>query len=213
MQEHSSSASGGDQVRSCGHGRKIACHSQLLSHDGTALALYLGHRSSVYLDFFSAEAFPGDTLIQSLQATIDLAVVSKSPQTVYPHVSGTDVSFIGYRYFQLFPLTEFRGVAVADVLSVQVQTAGGAVKPWRAEERTWLIVFRGSDRYSRSETIEVNKRFPTVSWGGHADLEINSLRTPQIQRREPPHLADLRWKKRRHLRCRCFGRHRCRHRC
>lgn len=85
---------------------------------GTALALYLGHRRSVDLDLFSAETFHEDTLIQSLQSLPEFAVISKSPQTVYLHISGVKVSFIGYRYPLLFPLSEFDGLPVADMRDI-----------------------------------------------------------------------------------------------
>jgi predicted nucleotidyltransferase component of viral defense system len=85
---------------------------------GTALALYLGHRRSVDLDFFSPEPFNEDAVIASLHGIPDLAVISKSPQTVYVHASGTKVSFIGYQYPLLFPFADFRGFAVAGVQDI-----------------------------------------------------------------------------------------------
>jgi predicted nucleotidyltransferase component of viral defense system len=85
---------------------------------GTALTLYLGHRRSVDLDFFSSQPFHEDTLIANLQSIPGFSVISKSPQTVYIHVSGTKVSFIGYQYPLLFPLADFRGIAVAEVRDI-----------------------------------------------------------------------------------------------
>lgn len=85
---------------------------------GTALALYLGHRRSVDLDFFSVQSFDEDALIATLQGLPKLAVIAKSPQTAYLHVADTKVSFIGYQYPLLFPLAEFRELAVADVRDI-----------------------------------------------------------------------------------------------
>ena len=85
---------------------------------GTALALYLGHRRSFDLDFFSQKSFNEDGLIAALQHLPDFAVVSKAPQTAYLHVSRTKVSFIAYEYPLLFPLEDFDGLALADVRDI-----------------------------------------------------------------------------------------------
>ena len=61
---------------------------------GTALALHLGHRRSVDLDFFSAQPFNENALIAAVHGFPKLSVLSKSDQTVYLHVSDTKVSFI-----------------------------------------------------------------------------------------------------------------------
>ncbi len=81
---------------------------------GTALALHLGHRRSVDLDFFTSTSFNEDALIASLQQLPKIRVLSKSPETVYALIRDTKVSFIGYQYPLLFPLHEFDGLAVAD---------------------------------------------------------------------------------------------------
>jgi hypothetical protein len=85
---------------------------------GTALALHLGHRRSVDLDFFNAQPFLEDALIAKLKPIPELSVLSKSSQTVYLHVSGTKVSFIGYAYPLLYPLDRFQGLQVADVRDI-----------------------------------------------------------------------------------------------
>lgn len=100
---------------------------------GTALALYRGHRRSVDLDFFSAQTFDEERLIASLQRLPDLAVISKSPQTVYCHVSGTKVSFIEYAYPLLFPPSEFDGLSVADERDIACM-------------KLWALASRGSRR-------------------------------------------------------------------
>lgn len=52
---------------------------------------------------------------------------------MYLHVAGTKVSFIGYQYPLLFPLTEFHGLAVADVRDIACM-------------KLWALASRGSRR-------------------------------------------------------------------
>lgn len=81
---------------------------------GTGLALQLGHRLSLDLDFFVEEHFDEDALLQRLQALDSFALVSKAPYTIHATIHQTKVSFLGYVYPVLFPTKPFLGVAIAD---------------------------------------------------------------------------------------------------
>jgi len=81
---------------------------------GTGLALHLGHRLSQDLDFFATDLFDEEALLQHLQTLPGFSLVEKAPHTLHTVVQKTKVSFLGYIYPVLFPLTRFQGVAVAD---------------------------------------------------------------------------------------------------
>lgn len=81
---------------------------------GTGLALHLGHRRSVDLDFFLGEDFDVEAVLQKIQQLEGFSLVSKSPGTIYANVRETKVSFIAYAYPMLFPFTQFLGVNIAD---------------------------------------------------------------------------------------------------
>jgi hypothetical protein len=81
---------------------------------GTGLALQLGHRRSVDLDFFLTEDFEVETLVQRIQQLKEFSLVSKSPSTLYANIGNTKVSFIAYAYPLLFPFQQFLGASVAD---------------------------------------------------------------------------------------------------
>jgi hypothetical protein len=71
---------------------------------GTALALRIGHRSSVDLDLFSPTLRNVDQLIaQLLDVVPDFAVTSTAPRTLYGTLEGVQVSFFGYAYPCLAP--------------------------------------------------------------------------------------------------------------
>ena len=81
---------------------------------GTGLALQLGHRRSVDLDFFLSEDFDVELVIQKVQGLHQFTLVSKSPGTIYANIGAVKVSFIAYVYPVLFPLQRFHGANVAD---------------------------------------------------------------------------------------------------
>lgn len=81
---------------------------------GTGLALQLGHRRSVDLDFFLAEDFDVEIVVQKIQQLEGFSLVSKTPGTLYATIGDTKVSFISYVYPILFPFQQFLGANVAD---------------------------------------------------------------------------------------------------
>ena len=81
---------------------------------GTGLALQIGHRLSLDLDFFAANLFDEESLLQRIQALDDFSLVAKAPHTLHAVIRGTKVSFLGYVYPVLFDFVQFQDVAVAD---------------------------------------------------------------------------------------------------
>ena len=76
---------------------------------GTAIALYLGHRESVDLDWFAERAFgDGVQLAAELKAAgVKLSVRGSDRGTLHASVSGVQVSFLEFRYPLLEPLRYF----------------------------------------------------------------------------------------------------------
>ncbi len=81
---------------------------------GTALALRLGHRLSVDLDFFTRKPFDQESFLARLTAMDGVSLLAKDVETLHAHIRGTRVSFLGYPYPLLFPFASFAGVSIAD---------------------------------------------------------------------------------------------------
>lgn len=81
---------------------------------GTALALQLGHRISVDLDFFSRERFIAQEILNRLSAKGPLEVDSQSEDTINGSILGVKVSFFVLPFELLFPAIDFLGVKIAD---------------------------------------------------------------------------------------------------
>ena len=85
---------------------------------GTALALHLGHRKSVDLDFFTEQLFDEDALLSKVQFLPDFSLVAKDPHTLHCHIQRVKVSFIAYAYPVLAPFMKLSGVSVADPIDI-----------------------------------------------------------------------------------------------
>jgi hypothetical protein len=82
---------------------------------GTALALQLGHRTSVDLDFFSEKTFDEERIVQSLAVLGRLQILEKSEQSVTGILDGVKFSFLGYQYPTLQPGLVFDGIDIASI--------------------------------------------------------------------------------------------------
>ena len=82
---------------------------------GTGLALRLGHRRSLDLDFFSTTGFAPNRMLERLTSmNRDVRVLSRESDTLHVSLDSTKVSFLAYPYPLLFPLNDFEGVDIAD---------------------------------------------------------------------------------------------------
>lgn len=97
----------------------VAERHRLILAGGTGLALYLGHRMSVDLDFFTGEEFVPELLAAELGATgTSASVVQLAPDTLSAFVEGAKVSVFRYPYPFVDRPHVFDGVMVASVLDI-----------------------------------------------------------------------------------------------
>src|SRR5438105_1871576 len=78
---------------------------------GTAVALHLGHRRSVDLDWFTAARIPEPLrLAQDLRESgVPFVTGAVSPGTLYGSIRGIRLSFLEYRYPLLAAMRPWRG--------------------------------------------------------------------------------------------------------
>lgn len=120
---------------------------------GTGLALRLGHRRSVDLDFiFYGENFNEDSVLQKLQHLEGFALAAKESGAIHASIRNTKVSLITYAYPVLFPFQAFLGVNVADSRDI------GCVKisaiACRGTKRDFVDLYRLAQEYSLKQMLE-----------------------------------------------------------
>ncbi len=119
---------------------------------GTGLALYLGHRLSQDLDFFK-ESFDEEYLLQRLTEQVELSVVFKGQETLHLQIRGTKVSFLGYTYPLLFPLSPFFKVSVAhpqDIACMKISAIAS-----RGTRRDFIDLYAISQQYGLAHLLEL----------------------------------------------------------
>jgi len=82
---------------------------------GTGLALQLGHRKSIDLDFFSPDSFLLQKLKEELKVLGDLKINNETEgDTLNCSLDKVLISFFRYPYRILFPFAEYNGIRIAD---------------------------------------------------------------------------------------------------
>ncbi|MGI0085554.1 MAG: nucleotidyl transferase AbiEii/AbiGii toxin family protein [Nitrososphaerales archaeon] len=94
--------------------RRVSVLAKFYLAGGTGLALHLGHRRSIDLDFFSREPFDPEGILGKVEPLDGLRVLAKDLETLHLTIGETKVSFLGYRYPLLFPCDALFEVKVAD---------------------------------------------------------------------------------------------------
>jgi len=87
---------------------------------GTALALHLGHRTSMDLDFFTNSEIEEMTLVDHLRAIGDLRLDRIGEGTVVGNLDGVRISFFRYPYRLLDPLVAWNALNVASIRDISL---------------------------------------------------------------------------------------------
>lgn len=85
---------------------------------GTALALQLGHRKSVDLDFFGDLAIPFEEIHQILAAQHDITVIQKSKNINIYEVDHVKIDFVNYSYEWIDDVILEEGVRLASLKDI-----------------------------------------------------------------------------------------------
>jgi len=85
---------------------------------GSALALHFAHRYSFDLDFFSPKKFNSEQLRNHLQELGKFSLDQIAEDTLLGKLNQTKISFFTYPYPLLFPLKNFSGIKIANILDI-----------------------------------------------------------------------------------------------
>jgi predicted nucleotidyltransferase component of viral defense system len=95
---------------------------------GTALALQLGHRNSIDLDFFTVKDFDSEILLTELLKDFEIVVMQQTPQAIIANINGIKVDFIRFRYKIIDPLIETDGIrmlSMKDISAMKLDAING----------------------------------------------------------------------------------------
>ena len=80
---------------------------------GTALALQIGHRKSIDLDFFCDTAFDVTAISEALELEYHALLINQYPNTILTEISGVKVDIISHQYKNLEKTSTIDGIRLA----------------------------------------------------------------------------------------------------
>ena len=130
---------------------------------GTALAIQLGHRLSIDLDWFSASDFHRNTLREMLSREGRFELTEEEEGTVHGLLDDVRVSFLRYAYPLLFPLVEFEGSQLADERDIAAMKLDAVSS--RGSKKDFIDIYFLLEKYSLSELLKIfEKKYAAIKF-------------------------------------------------
>ncbi|AEE53838.1 nucleotidyl transferase AbiEii/AbiGii toxin family protein [Haliscomenobacter hydrossis] len=85
---------------------------------GTALALQIGHRISVDLDFFGNVDFEPIDILDSIRDISEVSIINQSRAILILNAGGIKTDFVRYRYPLLNSIVEIEGIRLLSTLDI-----------------------------------------------------------------------------------------------
>lgn len=160
---------------------------------GTALALHLGHRISVDLDFFTQDKLEENVLAASLNQLPDFKEEGRAWRTIWGKIRETKFSLFYYKYPLIAPTHSFMGINLLDtkdIAAMKIQTLGD-----RGTKRDFIDLFFLSKNYSLDKMFE----FYNQKYGDLDDKIYHLIRsldyfTDAEMEKMPNKLVEISWK-------------------
>jgi len=159
---------------------------------GTALAMYYGHRVSFDLDFFTAESYRPEALLEYLkQLGVSIESVRIQTGTLEAEIEGVRASFFEYHYDLVEPFNKYKSLDVASVIDIAAMKLSAIAA--RAEKKDYFD-FAG---ILKRESPERVLRAFVKKYGREVDL-YHIIRAvtffDDVEDSPDPLQADLSWK-------------------
>lgn len=127
---------------------------------GTGLALQLGHRKSVDLDFF-IKIFPKRDLLLQRISHLNPKVMQEEKGTLDMTIDNVKVSFLQYQYPLLEELVEFEAIKIASITDIGCMKLSAISS--RGTKKDFVDLYFILQKYSLSELIDkFNEKYKGV---------------------------------------------------
>ena len=120
---------------------------------GTALALQLGHRRSVDLDFFGTVPQTPDELQDLLRENHDVTIVKESKNIHLYLIDGVKVDIVNYKYDWIDTPVEEDGIRLADVKDIAAMKVAAIIG--RGTKKNFIDMNRLLQIFSLKEILDM----------------------------------------------------------
>jgi len=136
--------------------------SQFNLAGGTSLALQIGHRESVDLDFFGSHQIPHENILNEIATIDEPTVFTNSRSILIVKMKDVKVDFVNYKYALLEPYIEVDGIRLVSMIDI------GAMKlnaiTGRGKQRDFYDLYFLLQRFDFQTLLDAfSKKYPDGS--------------------------------------------------
>jgi len=161
---------------------------------GTALAIQLGHRESIDLDFFAQEKFSVSKLKYNLSQIGKLAVDYEDEDTLSGMLDEVKVSFFHYGYAQIFSLVRYENIFLADerdIAAMKIDTISA-----RGSKKDFVDIYFLLQKYSLPDLIGFfEEKYKNIQYNKLHILKSLVYFDDADSNPDPMMLVDFNWEK------------------
>jgi predicted nucleotidyltransferase component of viral defense system len=161
---------------------------------GTALAIYLGHRESIDLDFFSPEKFSVRELKNRLSLIGALKVDYEDEDTLNGTLDDVKISFFSYGYPQISDQVPFEDVFLAseaDIAAMKIDTISS-----RGGKKDFVDIYFLLKKYSLPELLTFfEEKYKNIQYNKLHILKSLSYFSDADNDPDPLMLVEFDWEK------------------
>lgn len=127
---------------------------------GTALALQIGHRTSIDLDFYNLRTFNPEKILPLFNKNFNnFSVRQATTDTLILTINKTDLSFFYYPYQLIAPLKTFETINLTSIKDIAAMKIAAIVQ--RGKRRDFIDIYYLLKKYSLKEIIKFAlKKYP-----------------------------------------------------
>lgn len=161
---------------------------------GTACSLYIGHRFSFDLDFFTTEPFNPKSIASHLKGLGRLSIDQENQGTFLGHLNDIKISFFIYPYKLIFPKNYFQGVAIADIKDIACMKIDAIST--RGTKRDFIDLFFICKKYSLSTLFSLfAKKYSEVNYNLFHSIKSLAYFANADQEEMPKMVLKVEWKR------------------
>jgi predicted nucleotidyltransferase component of viral defense system len=161
---------------------------------GSAAALYLGHRVSVDLDFFTErESYQSEPLIQSIQRVGNLKIQQQSRGTLVGLLDNVQISFFTYPYALLEVPGSLEGIRIASLLDISLMKIIAISQ--RGKMRDFVdLFFLCQEKFTLIDLLNfIPRKYPAITYASYQLLRSLVYFTDAEEDVPPRPLIDWEW--------------------
>ena len=161
---------------------------------GTALAIQLGHRESIDLDWFCQTDFSNRDIKDELSEMGKFQLRNEDKGTIHGELDGVKITFLRYKYDQLYPFVSFEGINLADERDIAAMKLDAIST--RGSKKDFFDLYFLLEKYSLPDLIEFfEKKFSHIIYNKLHILKSLAYFEDAENEPEPMLLKEASWEK------------------